>query len=54
MVDIAQKWAVENKCTEIASDVEIDNEGSQFAHQALGFVKYHEENECIFYKKSLI
>lgn len=54
LVDIAQKWAVENKCTEIASDVEIINNGSQLAHQSLGFIKYHEENECIFYKKSLI
>ncbi|WP_041703702.1 GNAT family N-acetyltransferase [Lachnoclostridium phytofermentans] len=54
LVDIAQKWAVENECTEIASDVEVDNKVSQLAHQALGFNKYHEANECIFYKKSLI
>lgn len=52
LVDIAQKWAVENECTEIASDVEIDNKGSQLAHMALGFIKYNEVNKCIFTKKS--
>ncbi|HEX3076368.1 MAG TPA: GNAT family N-acetyltransferase [Lachnospiraceae bacterium] len=54
LVDIAQKWVMENECTEIASDVEIDNSVSQLAHQALGFTEYDLTNECIFYKKSLI
>lgn len=40
--------------TEIASDVEKVNKGSQLAHQALGFIKYKEENDCIFYKKKLV
>lgn len=53
LVEIAEKWLIRNNCTEIASDVEIDNKISQVAHQALGLVKYHEENGCIFYKTKL-
>jgi len=53
LVDTAEKWAKENKCTEIASDVEFHNKVSHKAHEALGFTKYHTDDECIFYKKSI-
>lgn len=54
LVDTAKNWVLDNKCTEIASDVENDNIISQLAHQALGFEQFNEANGCKFYKKSLV
>lgn len=53
LVETAEKWALENNCTELASDVELDNIGSQRAHEAIGYTRYHIDDECIFYKKRL-
>lgn len=33
----AERWTVERGLTELGSDVELDNEGSLRAHEALGF-----------------
>jgi aminoglycoside 6'-N-acetyltransferase I len=35
----AQEWARADRCTELASDAEIDNTGSIAAHRALGFAE---------------
>lgn len=53
LVEIASRWVIKNNCAEIASDVEFDNIGSQKAHEALGFIKYHADNKCFFYKRKL-
>lgn len=37
LVRAAEEWAREQGCVEFASDTWIDNEGSQRAHEALGF-----------------
>jgi aminoglycoside 6'-N-acetyltransferase I len=37
LVHAAEEWSRAQGCTEIASDTWIDNEGSQRAHEALGF-----------------
>jgi aminoglycoside 6'-N-acetyltransferase I len=46
----AEDWAREQGCTEMASDTWLDNEGSQRAHEALGF---EEVDRCVNYRKSL-
>jgi aminoglycoside 6'-N-acetyltransferase I len=53
LVEAAEKCAAENNCTELASDVEFHNKGSQLAHQALGFVEFNQDEGCIYYKKCL-
>lgn len=37
LVAAAEKWAVEQGCTEFASDTEVDNEVSRAAHRNCGF-----------------
>ena len=37
LIEAAERWTVAQGLTELASDVEIDNEGSLRAHAALGF-----------------
>ena len=39
MVRIAEQWAREKGCEEMASDAEIDNELSLSSHKALGYVE---------------
>jgi aminoglycoside 6'-N-acetyltransferase I len=46
----AENWAREQGCAEMASDVLIDNEGSQRAHTALGFEVV---DRCVHYRKGL-
>lgn len=37
LVEAAERWAIEQGCTELASDAELANVVSQKAHRALGF-----------------
>jgi aminoglycoside 6'-N-acetyltransferase I len=53
LVETAEEWIAEKKCTEIASDVELENSVSQKAHVAYGFRESHIDEECVFYKKAL-
>jgi aminoglycoside 6'-N-acetyltransferase I len=46
----AEDWARIQGCAEMASDTWIDNEGSQRAHEALG---YKEVDRCVHYRKRL-
>jgi len=46
----AEEWARKHHCCEIASDANIDNERSQFAHEALG---YEFVDRCVHYRKKL-
>jgi aminoglycoside 6'-N-acetyltransferase I len=46
----AEDWARQLNCVEIASDVLIDNDGSQQAHAALG---YEVVDRCVHYRKTL-
>ena len=46
----AEDWARAHGCREMASDALIDNQGSQLAHQALGFA---EMDRCVHYRKAL-
>lgn len=46
----AEKWAREQGCAEMASDVLLDNEGSQRAHAALG---YEVVDRCVHLRKTL-
>jgi aminoglycoside 6'-N-acetyltransferase I len=50
LVRAAEVWAVSQGCTEFASDTELENVGSQHAHQALGFT---EVERVVFYRKKL-
>lgn len=50
LVAAAQDWGREHGCTEIASDTWIDNEPSQRAHAALGFLVV---DRCVHYRKPL-
>lgn len=50
LVQAAEDWARELKCVEMASDVLIDNDGSQKAHEALG---YEVVDRCVHYRKNL-
>jgi aminoglycoside 6'-N-acetyltransferase I len=45
-----EDWARNHKCVEIASDVQINNEISQHAHEALG---YDVVDRCVHYRKKL-
>jgi aminoglycoside 6'-N-acetyltransferase I len=46
----ASEWAVARGCRELASDTWLDNEGSQRAHQALGFEIV---DRCVHLRKAL-
>ncbi len=46
----SEDWARGLGCIEMASDALIDNEASQNAHQALGFV---EVDRCVHFRKNL-
>lgn len=46
----AEDWAREQGCMEMASDALIDNQGSQLAHEALG---YSVVDRCVHYRKAL-
>jgi aminoglycoside 6'-N-acetyltransferase I len=46
----AEDWARAQGCTEMASDTWIDNEGSQRAHEALGFEVV---DRCVNFRKAL-
>ena len=46
----AEDWARTQGCREMASYALIDNEGSQNAHNALGFA---EVDRCVHYRKLL-
>lgn len=46
----AEEWCRKQRCSEMASDALIDNEGSQSAHQALGFEVV---DRCVHFRKSL-
>jgi len=37
LIEAAERWAMDQGCTEFGSDVLVDNEGSIAAHEALGF-----------------
>jgi aminoglycoside 6'-N-acetyltransferase I len=50
LVNAAEEWATAAGHKEIASDVEIDNEGSLRAHRALG---YEEIERVAFFRKRL-
>lgn len=50
LVAQAEEWAREQGCREMASDTWIDNEGSQKAHEALG---YDVVDRCVLFRKSL-
>lgn len=39
LVEAAERWAAEQGCAEMASDIELDNAASLKAHMALGFVE---------------
>ncbi len=46
----AEAWARSHGCVEMASDTWIDNEGSQRAHEAMG---YEVVDRCVHYRKTL-
>jgi aminoglycoside 6'-N-acetyltransferase I len=50
LVSAAEDWARAQGCVEMASDTWIDNEGSQRAHEALGF---EEVDRVVTYRKAL-
>ena len=50
LIRVAEDWARGRDCREMASDALIDNEGSQRAHQALGFEVV---DRCVHYRKPL-
>ncbi len=50
LINAVEKWAVASGFSEIASDAELDNEGSHAAHAALGFV---EQERLVCFLKQL-
>ncbi|HEY7353013.1 MAG TPA: GNAT family N-acetyltransferase [Terriglobales bacterium] len=50
LLAMAEDWARNHNCVEIASDATIDNERSQRAHEALG---YEVVDRCVHYRKKL-
>lgn len=54
LVEMAITWLLTKGCTEIASDVEEHNTGSQMAHKCLGFLEAKREEGNVFYKKSIV
>ena len=50
LIAAAERWAVEQGCTEFGSDALIDNEASHLAHRALGF---EETGRVVNFRKDL-
>ena len=50
LLNSAEEWARAQGCAEMASDALIENEGSQRAHEALGFEVV---DRCVHYRKKL-
>lgn len=50
LVRIAEQWARQHGCTEMASDAEIGNQVSQQAHSSLG---YRETSRLVHFRKEL-
>lgn len=50
LVDGAENWARARGCTEMGSDTQLDNTGSQGAHRALG---YEEVERMVHYRRYL-
>ncbi|HEX4452648.1 MAG TPA: GNAT family N-acetyltransferase [Kofleriaceae bacterium] len=50
LMDAAETWSREQGAHELGSDTWLDSEGSQRAHEALGFEVV---NRCVHYRKSL-
>lgn len=50
LVRMAEAWAAEQGCREMASDAEIDNTGSAHAHHALG---YEDAGRLLHFRKEL-
>jgi aminoglycoside 6'-N-acetyltransferase I len=50
LVEAAKRWARAQGCVEMGSDTWLDNEGSQRAHEALGF---GEVDRCVVYRMRL-
>ncbi len=50
LVQAAEAWGRQQGCTEFASDVELDNEGSIRAHEALGF---EETDRVVCFRKDI-
>jgi aminoglycoside 6'-N-acetyltransferase I len=50
LVEAAERWARDRGCREMASDTWLDNDGSQRAHEALGFEVV---DRCVNYRKLL-
>jgi aminoglycoside 6'-N-acetyltransferase I len=50
LVKAAERWALENGYTEMASDALLENTDSERAHKALGF---HEVERAIHFRKAL-
>ncbi|NHB95316.1 aminoglycoside 6'-N-acetyltransferase [Photorhabdus stackebrandtii] len=48
LVNQIKSWAKDHGCTEMASDTDINNEGSQALHLSLGFV---ETERVVFFKR---
>jgi len=53
LIERAEKFLLENNCTEIASDVEFHNTLSQQVHKSLGFQQYDQDEDCFFYKRKI-
>ena len=50
LIGVAEDWARDQGCIEMASDTWIDNPGSERAHQALG---YEVVDRCVHFRKPL-
>jgi aminoglycoside 6'-N-acetyltransferase I len=50
LVQVAEQWALENGCSEMASDTWLDNEASIAAHLRMG---YHEADRLVHFVKRL-
>jgi aminoglycoside 6'-N-acetyltransferase I len=50
LMKAAEEWGRANRCTELASDTELHNDGSIAAHKALGF---EETERQVCFRKSL-
>lgn len=50
LLNSAEEWARAQGCVEMASDAWIENEGSQHAHEALGFEVV---DRCVHFRKKL-
>lgn len=50
LIEYAKKWSIEQGCSQLASDVELDNHMSELFHQKIGF---KEANRLICYTMDL-